>query len=97
VSLGWFRPLRDQRLQEPALLAFRFEPNTHGEFRAGRAEIVAPALAIASAAAASSTRSVCAGHRHATRMFAERARPALLLQSLGPSLRRAVTARRVHR
>jgi len=34
VSLGWFRPLRDQRLQEPALSGFRFEPNTRGEFRA---------------------------------------------------------------
>lgn len=33
VSLGWFRPLRDQRLQEPALLGFRFEPNTRGGFR----------------------------------------------------------------
>lgn len=44
VSLGWFRPSRDQRLQEPALLGFRFEPNTRGEFRAWRAEIVAPAV-----------------------------------------------------
>ena len=44
MSLGWFRPLRDQRLQEPALSGFRFEPNTRGEFRAWSAEIVAPAV-----------------------------------------------------
>lgn len=43
VSLGRFRPLRDQRLQEPALLGFRFGPNTRGEFHACRADIVAPA------------------------------------------------------
>jgi hypothetical protein len=43
VSWGRFRPLRDQRLQEPALLGFRFEPNTGGEFRTCCAEIVAPA------------------------------------------------------
>jgi hypothetical protein len=44
VSLGWFRPLRDQRLQEPALSGFLFEANTRGEFRACRTEVVAPAV-----------------------------------------------------
>jgi hypothetical protein len=72
VSLGWFRPSRDQRLQEPALLGFRFEPNTRGGFRVCPAEIVAPAVdAITSGAATSSTGSVCAGHRYAARMFPE--------------------------
>jgi hypothetical protein len=42
--LGRFRPLQDQRSQEPALLGFRFEPDTRGEFRTCRAEIVAPAV-----------------------------------------------------
>lgn len=41
-----------------------------------------------SAAATRSTGAVCAGHRHATRMFAECTGPALLLDFLGPSLRR---------
>ena len=80
--------MRDQRLQEPAPSGFCFEPNTRGEFRACRAEIVAPAgRGDRICCSPSSTGSVCAGHRCATRMFAECAVTVLLLQSLG-----AVTA-----
>jgi hypothetical protein len=43
-------------------------------------------------AATRSAGAVCAGHRNVGRMFAEWARPALLLRSLGPSLCRALTA-----
>jgi hypothetical protein len=43
VPLGWFRPSRDQRSQEPALSGFRFEPHTREQFHVCRADIIAAA------------------------------------------------------